>query len=177
MESTTTPVSTSSVGIRYGLAVGLVGVILDLVLKSTGLGFKSPLVAFILAAAVWVVGITLAHKFYKRLNGGFMTYGQGVVIGLIIGLIYGLLSGIFTYIYVNFLDANYVTSVRDYTEQTLAKFNLPEEAVEKGLADITQEKLGSPLAIGKAIFGGGLGGLVLSLIISAITKHTRPEFE
>ncbi|UPL47963.1 DUF4199 domain-containing protein [Hymenobacter sublimis] len=178
MENTATPaVTPASVGIRYGLIVGIAGVILDLIFRMTGLGFKMPVVSLVLIAALWIVGMVMAHKEFKRSNNGFMTYKQGIVIGLMIGLLYGILSGIFNYVYINFLDTNYVQSVRDYTEETLAKLNLPEEAMEKGLADFTQEKMGSALSIVKTIFGGVIGGLILSLIISAFTKHSRPEFE
>ncbi|MBG8555715.1 DUF4199 domain-containing protein [Hymenobacter guriensis] len=178
METTpTATVTPISVGIRYGLLVGIISVILDLLLKTTGLDFKQPFLGLSVAIAIWVVGMVLAHKYFKQHNGGFMTYGQGLLIGLLMGAISGLLSGIFNYVYINFLDTSYVNSVRDYTEATLANLNLPEEAMEKGLADITQEKLGSPLAILKNIVVGAVMSFLLSLIVSAITKHNRPQFE
>jgi Protein of unknown function (DUF4199) len=178
MERTATPtVTPAAVGIRYGLLMGIVGVILDFLLKTTGSDFKHPIIATLLALSVWVVGITFAHRYFKQQNGGLMTYGQGVIIGVLVGAIYGILSGLFSYIYINYLDPGYVESIRTYTEDTLANFNLPEEAVEQGLADITTEKLASPLTILKTSFGGAIGGLILSLIISAITKKNRPEFE
>lgn len=175
--STAPAITPASVGIRYGLIVGLVGIILDFLLKTTGSDFKHPIIAILLALTVWVVGISFAHRYFKQHNNGFMTYGQGVAIGVIIGLIYGVLAGVFGYIYMNFLDPGYIESVRAYTEETMANFNLPDEAVEKAMADITIEKMGSPLSIAKTMLGGAVGGLILSLIISAFTKHTRPEFE
>ncbi|RPD47583.1 DUF4199 domain-containing protein [Hymenobacter sediminis] len=177
MENTITPTASPTVvGIRYGILFGFIGIVVDLVLKVTGLSF-SYLATFLISTTVWVVGITLAHKYYKKQNAGFMTYGQGLVIAMVMGVISGLFTGIFNYIYVNFIDINYVDAMRADMEAWLVSKNVPEEQLEKSLADISMEKLGSPLNIAKTAFGGILFGLVFALIISAFTKNTRPEFE
>ncbi|NVO86050.1 DUF4199 domain-containing protein [Hymenobacter terrestris] len=178
MENTTTPAVTPvSVGIRYGLIVGVIGLVIDLISRSTGMAFKMPYIMLAIVAALWIVGMVLAHKFFKKSNAGYMTYGQGLVIGLMMGLIYGVLSAVFNYVYINFMDPNYVVSLQEYTRESMAKFNVPEEALDKAMADMTAENLASPMSVVKNTFGGAIGGLVLSLIVSAFTKNKRPEFE
>ncbi|SDY28589.1 DUF4199 domain-containing protein [Hymenobacter psychrophilus] len=177
MENTTTPAVTPlAVGVRYGLIIGIVSIIVDLVLKASGLAFKFS-VSVTVPLLVMVVGIVLAHKFFKRSNGGYMSYGQGLLIAIVLGSISALFTGIFNYVYINFIDTTYVDAMRTDMETWMASKNMPEEQIEMSLKDISQEKLGAPFAIAKAIFGGAIGGLVLSLIVSAFTKSKRPEFE
>jgi hypothetical protein len=177
MENTATTTETPvSVGIRYGLLFGVIGIIVDFGLKVTELAFKFS-VAMPISILVWVVGIILAHRYFKSQHGGLMTYGQGVVISIVLGAISAILTGTFNYVYINFIDLDYVTAMRADMEAWMSSMNVPEEQLEKSLADISQEKLGSVLGIGKVVLGGTIGGAVLGLIISAFTKHKLPEFE
>ncbi|GAA4384915.1 DUF4199 domain-containing protein [Hymenobacter koreensis] len=177
MENTATPsVSPSSAGIRYGLIFGVISIIVDFVLKATGLSFKFS-VTLSASLIIWVVGIIVAHRYFKAHNGGFMSYGQGIIIAVIMGSIGGLMTGVFNYVYVNFIDPNYAEAMRADMEAWLIKMNVPEEQMDKSLADITPEKIGSPTSIGSAILFGAFVSLLTGLIISAITKRKQPEFE
>jgi Protein of unknown function (DUF4199) len=177
METTSTPaVSPLAAGIRYGIIFGIVGILVDFVLKLTGLSFKYSVSLSVMIIQM-VVAIVLAHRYFKSNNAGFMSYGQGLVIAIVAGALMGLLGGVFNYIYINFIDTNYTEAMRADMEAWLISMKAPEEQIDKSLADITPEKVGSPLGIGKAMLGGAFISLLLSLIISAITKRNRPEFE
>ncbi|WBA43751.1 DUF4199 domain-containing protein [Hymenobacter canadensis] len=177
MENTATTAETPvQVGIRYGLLFGIIGIIVDFGLKVTELAFKFS-VAMPMSILVWVVGIVLAHRYFKSQNGGLMTFGQGVIISIVLGTISAILTGAFNYVYINFIDPDYVTAMRADMEAWMMGMNVPEDQLDKALADISQEKMGSVLSIGKVTLGGSIGGAVLGLIISAFTKHKLPEFE
>lgn len=177
METTATPAVTPlATGVRYGLIFGLVGILLDFILKVTGLSFKFSVTTSVLVLEL-VVAMVLAHRYFKSQNGGFMTYGQGLLIAVVIGAMMGLLSGIFNYLYINFIDTNYAEAMRADMEAWFTSMKMPEEQMEKSLADITPEKLGSPSGIPKALGFIAFMALLLGLIVSAITKHKRPEFE
>lgn len=174
MENTTTPVSASSVGIRYGLITGLVMVILTLGLNMSGLE-QSP--AKWLSLVVLVGGIWMAHTFFKQHNQGFMSYGQGLGIGSLLGGIAGLLNGVVSYVYINFIDTEFLTRSMERARADMeAQGKLSDEQIEQALAMAAKFTNGPFMLIG-AILGTLLFGFLLSLIISAITKHTRPEFE
>ena len=49
-------------------------------------------------------GIYLAHQYFKAQNGGFMSYGQGLVIGMLVSMVSGLLTGFFNYLYRTLID-------------------------------------------------------------------------
>jgi flagellar biosynthesis protein FliQ len=177
MENTATPVSTTTTGIRYGLITGLIWMIVDFVFRTTGLSLKYSL--YLPASlVVYIVGIIMAHRYFKEQNGGFMSYGQGVMIVVILSLVSGTLSGLFNYVYVNFIDPDYAARMRADMEAWMSSFNgIPDEQIEKTLAGLSDEKVKSPLQIGQTLLSSAFGGLIVGLLISIFTRRNRPEFE
>ncbi|QJX45597.1 DUF4199 domain-containing protein [Hymenobacter taeanensis] len=174
MENTTTPVSPSSAGIRYGLITGLVTVIVTLAINMSGLE-QSP--AKWLSFLVLLAGIWMAHTYFKQHNNGFMSYSQGLGIGSLLSAITGLLNGIVSYVYINFVDTEFLTrSMERARAEMEAQGKLNDEQIDQALGMAAKFTNGPFMLIG-AILGTLLFGFIFSLIISAITKHTRPEFE
>ncbi|MCC2546811.1 DUF4199 domain-containing protein [Hymenobacter sp. BT175] len=177
MENTTTnntQVTPASVGVRYGLIVGVISVIISFALMSTH-NDQGPLKW--LSFAVLVGGIFMAHNYFKQHNGGFMRYGQGLSIGTILSGITGLLGGIFTYIYVSFIDNTYLARTVEASRAKLEEGGkLTEEQIDQAMS-MSQSMMTGPMMLVMALIGSLIGGFVISLIISAITKRTRPEFE
>lgn len=177
MENTTTPaVTPSSVGIRYGLLTGIATIIYSLILKAGNL--EQVTVMGLLVYVILIVGIVLAHKFYKRNSGGFMSYGQGLGIATVSGIVIGALSGLFNYIYVNFIDSEYIQRATDAARAKMeADGNLTEEQIDQGMKVVTMAMPTGPLSILWAILAMAFFAFLLALVISAFTKNTRPEFE
>ncbi|RTQ47923.1 DUF4199 domain-containing protein [Hymenobacter gummosus] len=177
MENTSTSaVTTTSAGLRYGLIIGVVTIIYSFILMLTnmeqnaGMGF----VTFI----ILIGGIVLAHRYYKQHNGGFMSYGQGLGIATITGAVIGLLSGIFRYVYVTFIDPQYQENAMNAMR---AKFeeagNMSDEQIDQAMQMTQRFTPSGPMGILIAVLGTAFFAFLLSLIISAITKRNRPEFE
>ncbi|UOQ71877.1 DUF4199 domain-containing protein [Hymenobacter cellulosilyticus] len=166
-----------AVGIRYGLITGLLWIIVDFILRATELSFKYSI--YVTASiAVYALGIILAHRFFKQQNHGFMTYGQGILIVVVLSLISGFISSLFNYAYVNFIDPDYPLRMRTDMEAWMSSMpGVQEEQIQKSLEGLSDEKMKSPLQIGKSTLGGAFGGLITGLIVSIFTKHKRPEFE
>lgn len=174
MENTATPVSTSAVAIRYGILTGLVSVIVSFVLNMTGLE-QSP--AKWLTTVVLIVGIVLAHKFFKQQNGGFLSYGQGLGIGTILSVVVGVLSAIFSYIYINFIDTGFTARLIDKTRADMeAQGRMTDAQIDQAMT-WTTKFMNGPMMMAMVLFMIVLMGFLVSLIVSAVTKNPRPEFE
>jgi hypothetical protein len=52
-----------------------------------------------------------------------------------------------------------------------------DEQIEKSMVDMTDEKIKSPLQIGKTMLSSAIGGVIIGLIVSIFTRRSRPEFE
>ncbi|MBD2716557.1 DUF4199 domain-containing protein [Microvirga sp. STR05] len=176
MENTTTPATAtpSSVAIRYGLIVGLISTIISFALSMAELD-QTP--AKWLTTIVLLVGIWMAHTNFKQQNSGFMTYGQGITIGTLLSLVVAIISLIYTYVYVNFLDTNFAARILDKTRADMeARGNMSDAQIEQAMS-WTAKFVDGPLMLAFVVIFVVLTGFLASLLISAITKNPRPEFE
>jgi hypothetical protein len=174
METNATPVSTTSVGMRYGLLTGLVSIIISFALFATHME-QSPLrfVTFL----VLVGGMVMAMRQYKENNHGFMSFGQGVGIGTILSAVVGALSAIFTYVYMNVIDPEVVGRMMEKARADMeARGGMSDEQIDQGMA-MAGKFMNGPIMIVGVLLGTILIGLVLSLLVSAFIKHSKPEFE
>lgn len=166
--------TTTAIGVRYGLLTGLIGIAFSLILNLTKMqdsGVKW------LSMGILVAGLWLAHAEYKKQNGGFMEYGQGLGIGMILSAVYGVLNAIFIYIYTSFVDPTLMAGQLEKSRaQMEAGGNMSDDQIEQGME--MAAKFTTPGALFFiTIITMLITGLILSLIISAITKNSRPEFE
>jgi hypothetical protein len=175
MESTPTPVSTTSVAVRYGLLTGVVSVIYAFILLAANLEQNTAL--SLLSLVILIGGIFLAHKNYKDNNGGFMSYGQGLGIGTLVSLIAGLLGSIFRYVYMSFIDPSAAQRAIDQARAKLEEAGTMSDAQIDQAIQMSQRFSSGPMGVVFGIIMSVIVGFLLSLIIAAITKHNRPEFE
>ncbi|WP_181309063.1 DUF4199 domain-containing protein [Rufibacter sp. XAAS-G3-1] len=170
-EQTVTP---GSVGVRYGIMTGFASIIFSLVLYLTGL-HTNKMVSY-LGMIIPIVGIVMAYNYFKKENNGFMSYGQGLGTGTILSAVSGVLSGIFTYIYLKFVDANIIQQIRNASIEEMESKGMSDEQIEQ--ATSMTEKFTSPeMMLVMGFIGAIILGFILSLVIAAIMKRNRPEFE
>ena len=176
METTATnPTTPSSVGLRYGLLTGLVSIIFTFILFATGQAANGGLAS--LGIVILIVGIVLAHRAFKAANEGYMSYGQGLGIGTVLAAVSGTLSAIFNYVYRAFIDPDMAARL---VEQMRAKLeaagNMSDVQIDQAISLSTKFSTG-PIGLVIGIVSSVIFGLLLSLVIAAITKHPTPEFE
>ncbi|WP_187264308.1 DUF4199 domain-containing protein [Pontibacter beigongshangensis] len=164
----------ASVAIKYGIAGGVIAVLYSAILMIFGestnkwLGFLSYLIL--------VGAIVIAMQQFKRENEGYMSYGQGLGLGTLVATIMGLLSGIFMVIYTTFIDPDHFATIMDQQRMELEERGMSDEQIDSALA-IGESMSGPFTTLIMSIVGFALIGLLLSLVISAIMKKNRPQFE
>lgn len=167
-------VTPASVGIRFGLLVGLVSIIVSFGINATHLE-SSP--ARYLTTVVLVAGIILAQRDFKQRNAGFMSYGQGINIGTILSMVVGLLSAVFTYVYANFVDPEMMTRVMEKARIDMeAKGSMSDAQINQAMA-MSSKFTSGPILLVIVIVSSIFMGLIISLITSAFIKNAKPEFE
>lgn len=175
METNTTPVTTTSVALRYGVLTGLVSIIYMFILFVSDMTMNT--------AAQWagvvipIVGIYLAHQNFKRQNAGFMSYGQGLGIGVTLSAVSGLLTAIFNYVYRTFVDPEMAGRMMETVRAKMeAAGNMTDEQIDAAL-NMSEKFSSGPIGIVFGVLVTVFTGFILALIISAFTKHAQPEFE
>jgi hypothetical protein len=174
MQTTTPSVSTTAVGVRYGLLTGLVSVIISFAIYALELEQNSA-VRF-LTMAVLVGGIILAMRSFKEQNSGFMGYGQGVGVGLMTSGIVGVLSGAFIYLYTTVVDPSVITRMTDKARVDMEAKGMSDVQIDQAMAWSAKFTTG-PVMFGFTLLFTLFLGLLISLLVAAFIKNPKPEFE
>jgi hypothetical protein len=173
--TTNTTVSTSSVGMRYGILTGLVSIIYTFFIYATG-QFANQSLQWV-GIIIPIGGIYLAHTAFKKLNGGFMSYGEGLGIGTILSLVSGVISTLFNYVYKTFIDTDLQVKVLEALRtQFEQKGGMTDAQIDQALSMTSKFSTG-PIGIAIGLVGALVIGVLISLIIAAFTKNPKPEFE
>ena len=172
--NSTSPVTTSSVGLRYGLLVGVVSIIFSFILFVTQAD-QSPVRW--LGLVILIGGMVLAHNAYKAANHGFMNYSEGLGIGAIMSIVSGTLSTAFSFIYMKFIEPEYMSRVMETTRTKMEeKGGMSDEQIDQAMVMMQKFSSGGWMIL-FGVLGSLLFGFLIALVVSAITKKSKPEFE
>lgn len=178
MQTQMQPASTTAVGLRYGILLAVSSVLIDFLTRIAGFSFMTfGIVAGLGTVVVGTVWLVVAHKAFKRGNGGLMSFGQGVLIAIIMLLISGSVSGLFNYVYLHYIDAEFVARMKTGMVEFMERNNVPDDQIELSAAKVDEMKKGLVASLFSGLSGGLALGLVLGLIVSLFTKRSQPEFE
>jgi uncharacterized membrane protein YciS (DUF1049 family) len=166
--------SVAPVALKFGFLFGLIGVIYQVILMVADLGDNRLLSS--LAYVILIVGIVVAMKNYKELNHNYMSYGQGLGIGSLAAAVFGLMIGLFTWIYTSFIDTEYMARTMEKQREQMLQQGLSDEQIDAGMAMAENFQGPVTMILGSAVVTLIIG-FILSLIIAAIMKNSRPEFE
>jgi hypothetical protein len=114
-------------------------------------------------------------NYKKKLNNGFVTFGEclkiGVTICLIAGLIYGIFSGVFNLIFPEFIE-----DLLKKTRQVMLKQNPNMTSAQAEMAiSMTKKFMNPAIAIPVTVAMFSFIGLIFSLIIGAFVKNDNPH--
>ena len=156
------------------MLTGLVSIIFSFVLFVTE-SDQSPIRW--LGLGILIVAMVLAHNFYKQAHNGFMSYAEGLTIGAIMSVVSGALSTAFNYVYMTFVDPEYMGRVTEITRTKMEEQGqMTDEQIDQAVGMMQKFSSGGWMIV-FGILGSLLFGFLIALLVSAFTKHARPEFE
>lgn len=178
METTAPQTSPVATGLRYGLFIGIIGVLADFIVRLVRPGvLVFGIVSTVVSLAVSITGLVLAHRYFRRANGGLMSYGQGLLIAVVGLVVSGLLAALFNYVYVNYIDPEFVATMKAELTDFMEQHGALDSQIEQSLKGLDKMQP----SLGRAVLGGlgngAVGGLILGLIISAFTKRKPADFD
>jgi hypothetical protein len=165
---TTSPASTRSIGMKWGLYSALVGVALFLIAAIVGMNpFSGPLNW---AGLVFViVFMVLAHKNFKDAGDGFMSYGQGVGIGFWFTLVSTVVTVLIMFVYAGIIDPSVMEAMYNEQQAQMEAQGQSDEAIE--MAMTWTKKLFWVFAVIGSIFWG----MIIALILTIFTQKKAPD--
>ena len=81
--------------------------------------------------AILFIGIIIyGIKQFKEANDNFLSWGQGVKIGVGVAIVGSLIVVIYQYLFINFLEPDFMNQMMEIQNQTYLDQGLTEEQIE-----------------------------------------------
>jgi hypothetical protein len=168
-------VSSARISLKWGLILGLFGIVTSTVMYTMG-WFSQMTLNFILLVVFFIGVLYFAFKEFKELNGGLMSYGQGVGLGILLFVTAGVIVGTYDFVYKQFIDTTLVEKQLGIFEEQYESMGMSPEVIEQSL-DSARMWIDGPLALLGSVFNYAFMGFICSLIMAAIMKKNQPVFE
>ena len=158
---------------KYSLIITACVFAYTLLLYYTGMAVKPGV--NLIATIIFIVLLVFAMKKYRSLNSGYMTYGNGAVIGIMISIIESVLHSLLNAIYLGFVDKSILPDLSDRTLQNLKNNPALNQQQLDMVTKIYENFVFTPTGIFIiGCFTGIIGGIVIALIVAAIMKKSPP---
>ena len=167
-------ITTRSVGIRFGLIMGAVGVIYFLIASTIGLDMNQGIWKWASLSYVIVI-LFYAHKYFKDNGNGYMSFGEGVGISFWVGLISAPISSIVSYIYWKLIDSSMIQLAIDQARQKMEnEGKMSEEQIDQAMSMASKFMTPESFLIIGLIFGV-IMIVIIGLLITIFTQKRNPE--
>ena len=173
MENQTT--STKQIALTYGLILGFVSIAFAVVLYAMGKHLDGGSLNTIGSLVITIGIIVFGLRTFKIGNGGFLSLSEALKTGLAIVLIGTIISLLYTYVFMTYIEPNFMSQVMELQQKKAleANPNLTDEQLE-AMETITK-KFSSPMIImAVGLVWSLFIGFVISLIAGLIMKKA-PE--
>lgn len=158
--------------ITYGIYLGIASILVSVIYYATGNTYATS--AQWVGIIVIVAAIILVQMNYRKVLGGYMTYGQAVLIAVLSMLFASILSGLYNFILTSYIDPSLQEQARIMAEQKLMERGIPEEQLETALNVAMKFQKPAVIFI-MGLIMGPLIGLIIALITSIFTKKVPAE--
>ncbi|MCU0325635.1 MAG: DUF4199 domain-containing protein [Spirosomaceae bacterium] len=166
--------STARIALKWGVIVGIVVIIFSTITSMADL-WKQSWASWI--GYLFVLGgLIMALGEFKKANEGFMGFGEGLGLGTLMSTVVGVLGAIFSYIYLNFIDTTMVSRIVDFQREKMSEQGLSDEQIDQAM-EMTAKFMSPGMMFIFGVLGYLIVGFILTLIVSAIMKKSKPEVE
>jgi uncharacterized protein YneF (UPF0154 family) len=166
--------------VRYGIIGGLIFIIYGMIGNLTGLnrpsaGFGAIGLNFLISIGLYVGIMVAAVKKHRDAElGGYIPFGRAFMVGLVVAVIAGILGGIFNFIYMSYIEPDFMETMIAETQAMYERMGMSETQIEKAMEQVKSSFEPSKMLIQGFVWSAILGGIV-SLIVAAIMKKNPPE--
>lgn len=167
--------SAKSIIIKWGLIGGAITVILGLMTYLLGMS-ESKIIQYVSVLLMLAIIIFGLFEYRDKYGAGFASFGELFKVGLMIGLIISIISIIWSYIYMTYLDPEFLSRLLLKTEIEMENSGMSDSEVKMTM-DMTA-KFMTPIY---TTVMGFASSLIMSGVITAISalviKNNKPFAE
>lgn len=170
--------SVKKIALNYGLLLALAIIVLSVIVYALGMSVEQPWWQSLLSFVFMIAIIWMGLKAYKLGSGGFMSLGDALKVGLAISVISGIVGSIFTYIFITFIEPDFIAQMLQTTQENMVEQNPDMTQEQLDMAMGMSEKFLSPwIMVALGIIYSLFFGFIISLIEGLILKNNRPELQ
>ena len=170
--------SVKKIGLNYGLILSLLVVGLSVIVYVLGLHLEQPWWQSVLNFVFMTICIVYGLKAYKKDNGGFLSLGEALKTGLVIALVSGIIGTIFSYLFITFIEPDFIPQMLDATQEKMIEQNPNMTQEQMDMAMGMTEKFMSPwIMFAMGMIASLFFGFIISLISGLVLKQNRPTYE
>ncbi|HEV7348256.1 DUF4199 domain-containing protein [Telluribacter sp.] len=167
-------ISTARIALKYGAITAVAVIVFSTLLNVTGLNQNQGLAS--LAFLILIGGIIWALKDFRQQNGGFLSYGEGLGTGTLVSAIVGLLASTFAMFYMEFIDNTIMQQSLDKARDDMERRGMDDAQIDQAMA-ISQKFMSPGIMFITGILTYVIFGFIISLIVAAVMRKTKPVFE
>lgn len=156
----------------YGLYYAIISIAITVAFYATG--NMTSKVSQWLGIAVMIVAVVLIQLAYRKQLGGYMTYGQGLVIALLSMVCASIITAVFIFVLYEFIDPGLLDQIKLATEEQMYQKGLPDDQISAAMAVTSKFQTPVVIAIG-SIFSMAFMGLIFGAIAAIFTKKQSPD--
>ncbi|MRT17349.1 DUF4199 domain-containing protein [Vitellibacter sp. q18] len=168
--------SVKKIALNYGVLLALLSIVLQVISYVLDVHIDRPWWLSVLQLAISIGVIVYGIKAYKTANAGYLTLGQALKAGLAISLVAGIIAVVFNYIFINFIDPDFVQKTLEFSREQMLEKNpdMPQEQIDMAMG--MSEKFMSPLIMSAfAMIATLFFGFIISLFAGLAMKKNPPQ--
>jgi len=167
--------SVKKIALPYGLMLALGTIVVSVIVYAMGMTYEQPwwqsALNFVIMLAIIIYGL----KAFKADNGGFLSLAESLKTGLGIALVAGLIGSAFTYIFISFIEPDFVVNMLEATREKMIDQNpdMTEEQMEMAIG-MTEKMMSPGIMVAIGIIASLFFGFIISLVAGLVMKQDKP---
>ncbi|WEK34590.1 MAG: DUF4199 domain-containing protein [Candidatus Pseudobacter hemicellulosilyticus] len=180
-EAAGTPATQKNIGLTYGLIGGLVSAVSVLVFYLGGVSLFLNWALNWIPIVIVIVLAVLAGVQQRKVNGGYLPFGQALKTTFTVFVVAVGIQTIFTYVLLNVIDTEFRDAMQlaaiEKTEEVLRNFKMPEDKIDEAMKQAANSDSYSIKSMTLGFAFNSLLCFIVALIISAIIKRNKAPFD
>ncbi len=162
--------------INYGILLGIVSVLINVIMYVTNNHLQPHWAVQLVGFFVFIGVVVIAHKTYKKENGGYMNLATALKIGLGIALISAIIGVIYTYLLMNVIEPTYMDQVMELQQEVMLENspNMSQEQIDTAI-EMSKKFSGPGIVIAFQLIAALFFGFIISLVSGLILKKDNPN--
>lgn len=168
--------SIKKIALNYGVLLALLSIVLQVISYVLDAHIDRPWWLTVAQLAISISVIVYGIKLFKTENAGFLTLGQALKTGVAISLVAGVIAVIFNYIFMNYIDPDFIQKAMEFSREQMIEQNpnMSQEQLDNAM-EISSKFMSPGIMSAFAIISTLFFGFLISLVAGLIMKKNPPQ--